>query len=171
MVKGRIVIAAGLLVVITGLVTGGLISGPAQAGDPVPGLDITIEQIPGGAVIGNIATQLGVVDAFAVALKETSLKQLELARKLTEEADRLAANGDLKLAADFAMTAVELEQRVALKHKAAASTTELYTRAIRNQTQVVQETGELFTKGYTSSKSDTSLAITDPGAAAASAAR
>ena len=161
MIKGRIVIAAGVLVVIAGLVMAALISTPAQAGDPVPGLDITIEQIPGWAVIGNIAAQLGTVDAFTVELRKTSLMQLGLARKLTEEADRLAASGDLKLAADFAIMAAELEQRVILKLKAAASTTELYTRAISHRIQVVEETGALFTKNYNSSKSNTSLAIVE----------
>lgn len=171
MIKSKFVIAAGLMVVITGLAMAALISRPVQAGDPVPGLDITIEQIPGGVVIGNIATRLGMVDAFTEEFRKTSLSQLALARKLTEHADRLAASGDLKLAAEFALMAVELEQRLALKLKAAASTTELYTSAMSNRIEVVEGTGALFTKNYDSAKSNTSLAIADQDAGGGLAAQ
>lgn len=173
MVKGKIVMAAGLLVVIAGFAMAALMDRPAQAGDPVPGLDITIEQIPGGAVIGNIAAQLGMVDAITVQLGKTSLVQLELARKLTEEADRLAASGDLKLAADSAMMAAELEQRVSLKLKAAANATEFYTRAMSHRIQVVEDTGATFTLVYNSARSNVSnrIAELETGVAAETGAR
>ena len=64
MIKSKFVIAAGLMVVITGLAMAVLISRPVQAGDPSPGLDITISPDPGGVVFCHIATRVGIVDAL-----------------------------------------------------------------------------------------------------------
>lgn len=164
MVNRGIAVAVGILAATAGLVMVALMVNPAQAGDPMPGLDITIEQIPGGQALLDIGSGLGRARAYTEALHETTQKQLGIAMLLTESAEELAAKGDLAGAAAFALMAAELEQRVALKFKAAAGITEAYTRAITQHSTVSQDFGKLLLADYNSSRSNTSTSIAAPGA-------
>ena len=142
MIKRGIAITFGVVIGVAGLVMVALMVNPAQAGDPLPGLDISIEQIPGGVVREDIMTQFGRANAYTMQIHETTAMQLKIAKQLTERAAELAAAGDLKGAAAFALMAAELEQRVALKFKAAAGITEAYTRAISQHSTVAQDFGK-----------------------------
>lgn len=164
MINRGIAVAIGVVAATAGLVLVALMANPAQAGDPVPGLDITIEQIPGGQALLDIGGGLGRAHAYTEELHKTTQKQLGIAQELTERANRLAARGDLKGAAELAMMAADLERTVALKFKAAAEITEVYTRAITQHSPVSPDFGKQFALDYDSNRSDTSTSTAGPGA-------
>ena len=162
MINRGIIVIIGLVAATAGLVLVALMVNPAQAGDPLPGLDISVEQIPGGQAVLDIVNELGRARAYTQALHITTQQQLEIAEKLTEHAHELAMKGDLERAASLAIIAAELEQRIGLKFKAAAGITELYTRAITQNSTVSGDFGARSAIDYNSSRSNTT-AIPEPG--------
>lgn len=150
-------LAIGIVAIAVGSIIIALIINPAQAGEQAQAIGTSGSaetQIPTDQVLLDIAAELGWANVYTEALHNTTQIQLNIAQKLTELADELAARGDIKGAAEHALIATEIEQRVALKFKAAAGITETYTRALTQQRGVTQELGSLFEFNYDSTKSE-----------------
>ena len=169
------VVMTGSIGLVAALLLALLMQGTsAQAGDPVPGLDITIEQIPGGAVQRRTATLLGLTDSYTVELSRTARTRFDISKALIDRAAVLIKEGSYANGAELALRGSELKQRTLLELKTAASIHELYTRSLTQRSSVACEDAQLFTADYNSSRSNTSTSlfladppIVDPGEAGA----
>ena len=169
------VVMTGSIGLVAALLLALLMQGTsAQAGDPVPGLDITIEQIPGGAVQRRTATLLGLTDSYTVELSRTARTRFDISKALIDRAAVLIKEGSYAEAARLANSGSELNQRMLLELKAAASIHQLYISSLTQRSSVACEDAQLFTADYNSSRSNTSTSLfladppsVDPGEAGA----